>query len=140
MNLLGRLALTLALKNSSGCILTKPINCYILEGIVSTQIIIYWPDLVTHFVDLFIDLIKSANKHIDAINMISLTNHKDTLPVQHQLPRSQAMLIHLCTYPATMKILMLHMQMYLKTCQPLLVTKISKTSPRQQYQQYSMTY
>ena len=76
MNLLGRLALTLALQNSSGCIHTKPINCYILEGIETTQIILSWPDLVTHFVDLSIGLIKSANKHIDAINMISLTNHR----------------------------------------------------------------
>ena len=33
MNLLGRLALALTLQDSSGSIHTKPINCYILEGI-----------------------------------------------------------------------------------------------------------
>ena len=56
MNLLGRLALTLSLADSSGSIHAKPIDCYILEGIETTQIILSWPDLVTHYVDLFIDL------------------------------------------------------------------------------------
>ena len=74
MNLLGRLALTLSLADSSGSIHAKPIDCYILGGIETTQIILSLPDLVTHYVDLFIDLIKSANKHHNAINMISLTN------------------------------------------------------------------
>ena len=75
MNLLGRLALTLSLADSSGSIHARPIDCYILKGIETTQIILSWPNLVTHYVDLFIDLIMSANKHIDAINMISLSNN-----------------------------------------------------------------
>ena len=70
MNLLGRIHLNLSLTDSSGKIHTKPIDCYILQGIDSTKIILSWPDLVTHFIDLFIDLIKSANKHLGALNMI----------------------------------------------------------------------
>ena len=75
MNLLGRIHLNLSLTDSSGIIHTKPIDCYILEGIDSTKIILSLPDLVTHVIDLFIDLIKSAKEHLGAINMISVSNH-----------------------------------------------------------------